>query len=94
MTKSYIAADGTPITDEVIDRWSEAYERGDFPEGEHTVGGVHYGRPPLSSEGTAVVSVKVPIGMKRAIEREASKAGISTSEYAREALADKLLRSA
>lgn len=47
---SYIAANGQEITDALIDQWREAYEQGEFPEGEHTVGGVVMGRPPLSME--------------------------------------------
>lgn len=91
MSKTYIAANGQEITEEMIDRWCDAYEKGEFPEGERTVGPVVYGRPPMSSEGTAVLSIKVPIGMKRALEREAKIEGISTSAFARSALADKLL---
>lgn len=48
--KAYTAADGREVTEEMIDRWCEAYERGEFPEGERTVGGVVRGRPPLSNE--------------------------------------------
>ena len=48
----YIAANGQVITDALIDQWCEAYERGEFPEGERTVGGVVMGRPPLSMEKT------------------------------------------
>lgn len=91
MSKSYTAADGRPITDEMIDRWCEAYDKGEFPEGERSDGPVLHGRPPLSAEGSAVISIKVPVGMKRAIEREAKAEGMSTSAYARAALADKLL---
>ena len=84
--RTWVAANGQEITEEMIDGWCDAYERGEFPEGERTVG-----RPPLSTEGTAVISIKVPIGMKRAVERKAKSAGMSTSAYARAALADKLL---
>ena len=87
----YVAANGQELTDEMIDRWCESYERGESPEGERTVGGVVYGRPPLSTEGTAVISIKVPIGMKRAVEAAAEQEGVSTSAYARAALSDKLL---
>lgn len=89
--KAYTAADGREVTEEMIDRWCEAYERGEFPEGERTVGGVVRGRPPLSNEGSAVISIKVPAGMKVAVERKARSQGMSTSAYARDALVDKLL---
>lgn len=91
MNERYIAANGQEITDEMIERWCSSYDKGEFPEGERTVGGVVRGRPPLSSEGTAVISVKVPVGMKRAIEQKARDEGLSTSAFARNALADKLL---
>lgn len=91
MSKGYTAANGQEVTEDMINRWCASYERGEFPEGEHTVGGVVHGRPPLSPEGTAVISIKVPVAMKRAIERQARNEGLSTSAYARAALTDRLL---
>lgn len=91
MSKEYVAANGQVITDEMINRWCESYEKGEFPEGEKTVGKVVYGRPPLSSEGTVTLSVKVPIGMKVAIEQKAKEEGVGTSAFVRSALAAKLL---
>lgn len=89
--KLYAAEGGQEITEEMIDRWCDAYDRGEFPEGEHTTGGVVYGRPPLSSEATVVITVKVPMGMKKAVERRAREEGVTTSAFARSALAEKLL---
>ena len=94
MSKSYVAANGQEITEEMIDRWCEAYESGEFPEGERSTGEVVYGRPPLSSEGTAVISVKVPVGMKAALERKAKAEGMTVSAAARGALSDWLLETA
>ena len=37
---SYIAANGQEITEAMIGSWCDAYERGEFPEGERTVGEV------------------------------------------------------
>lgn len=90
MSREYVAADGRRFTDEDVDRWCESYERGEFPEGERTVGRAVMGRPPLSGEGTATMSIKVPVGMKRAIERKARSEGVTTSAYARAALASSL----
>lgn len=42
---SYIAANGQEITEAMIGSWCNAYERGEFPEGERTVGEVVMGRP-------------------------------------------------
>lgn len=41
---AYVTPDGRPITEGMIGRWCEAYERGEFPEGERSVGGVVMGR--------------------------------------------------
>lgn len=91
MSKGCVAANGQEITEEMIERWCEAYEHGEFPEGERSSGQVVLGRPPLSTEGTAVISIKVPVGMKVAVEHAAAEEGVSTSAYARAALADRLL---
>lgn len=47
------ASDGTVVTDEMIDCWCDAYERGTFPKGEHTVSGIVDGRPPFSGKDAA-----------------------------------------
>lgn len=95
MSKTYIAANGQEMTEEMIDRWCESYEKGEFPEGEHTVGSVVLGRPPLSSgEATVTLSVKIPAGMKKAIDKEAKNEGVSSSAYVRSILADSLIKTA
>lgn len=91
MGKAYATANGQVVTDEMIDAWCESYERGEFPDGEHTAGGIVHGRPPLSGEGTATLSVKIPLGMKEAIRRLAAAEGMMPSEFARAALSEKLL---
>ena len=52
MGKTYTAANGQVVTDEMIDAWCESYERGEFPDGEHTVGGIVHGRPQLVEQRT------------------------------------------
>ena len=49
MSKAYTAANGQVITDEMIDTWCESYEHGEFPDGEHTVGGIVHGQTHLAS---------------------------------------------
>ena len=56
MGKTYTTANGQVVTDEMIDAWCESYERGEFPDGEHTVDGIVHGRPPLSGEGGSCFS--------------------------------------
>ena len=53
-----------------------------------------YGRPPLSEgEATVTLSVKVPAGLKEAIEQNAKAKGISPSAYVRSVLTESLLAS-
>lgn len=95
MSKTYTAVNGQELTEETINRWCDAYDKGEFPEGEHSAGSVVYGRPPLSGgEATVTFSVKIPIGMKKAIEDQAKADGISSSAYVRNAIADSLIKSA
>lgn len=55
--------------------WCEAYDRGEFPAGERTVGEVVVGRPPLSGDKTATLAVKLPAGMKAAVVQKAQNQG-------------------
>lgn len=89
--KAYTSADGREITEGMIDRWCASYEAGEFPAGERTVGGVVRGRPPLSRDKTAVLTIKMPAGMKAAILRRASDEGLSASAWARDVLASDLI---
>lgn len=88
---SYIAANGQEITDALIDQWCDAYERGEFPEGERTVGDVVAGRPPLSMDKTTTFTIKIPVGMKAALMKKAKENGKTASRYMREIIADDLM---
>lgn len=88
---SYIAANGQELTEEMINAWCDAYERGEFPEGERTVGRVVMGRPPLSAEKTVTLNVKIPVGMKVSLARRAEEQGTSMSSYVRSVLANDIL---
>lgn len=90
---SYIAADGREITEEMIERWCASYERGEFPEGEHSVGSVVMGRPPLSNQKTESMTIKLPAGMRAALKLRAEQIGVNTSEYVRSVLTDALVSS-
>jgi hypothetical protein len=85
------AADGSVVTDEMIDGWCEALDRDEWPEGWKSRSEIVYGRPPLSVGGTVTLSIKVPVAMKQAIASEAKRRGTSTSNYARALLAEALL---
>lgn len=88
---SYIAANGQEITDAMIERWCASYERGEFPEGEHSVGGVVMGRPPLSTDKTTTLTIKIPVGMKAALVKRAREHGKTASGYTRELIAEELM---
>ncbi len=49
--------DGRPVTDEMLDEWPEAYERGEWPEGKTVV----MGRPRLADEEVRPVTFKLPV---------------------------------
>lgn len=85
------AADGSVVTDEMIDGWCEALDRDEWPEGWKSRSEIVYGRPPLSVGGTVTLSIKIPVAMKQAIASEAKRRGTSTSNYARALLAEALL---
>jgi hypothetical protein len=85
------AANGQFVTDEMLARWCEALDNDAWPAGEHNVGEPISGRPPLSAEGSTVLSVKVSPAMKRAIEKEAQAEGVTTSDLVRSMLASGLL---
>lgn len=87
----YKAIDGQEITEEMINNWCSSYDKGEFPEGEYTVGKVVMGRPPLSVEGTTTLTVKVPIGMKETLNNKAEEKGITTSTYVRSILTNEIL---
>lgn len=86
-----IAANGQEITEAMIDRWCEAYDRGEFPAGERTVGEVVVGRPPLFGDKTATLAVRLPTGMKAAVVQKAQSQGVTTSTYVRSIIASALM---
>ncbi|MDR1015577.1 MAG: ribbon-helix-helix protein, CopG family [Coriobacteriales bacterium] len=85
------AADGQMVTSDMLSRWCEALDKDEWPQGEHSVGEAISGRPPLSAEGSAVLSVKVSPAMKRAIENKAKSEGVTTSDFVRSMLASSLV---
>ena len=91
MSRHYIAASGTEITEEMIDMWCEAYEKGELPEGDHFHGPVVYGMPPHSNEKSSVLQVAIPEGMKKDIEKKAQSEGISINSFVLGLLMDGLL---
>lgn len=91
MSRQYIAASGTEITEEMIDTWCEAYEEGELPEGDYFHGPVVYGIPPHSNEKSSVLQVSIPEGTKKDIEKKAQSEGISINSFVLGLLMDSLL---
>ena len=86
-----VAENGKVVTDEMIADWESALERDEWPSGWVNVGEVVEGRLPKAAPETVTLSLKVPVAMKRALEKEAKAEGKSTGAYARGFLADSLL---
>ena len=84
--QTYEAADGTIFTDNDINRWCEYYDRGEFPPGEHSTGEIVHGKPPRTGAEQTSLTIKVPVGLKKAINAKAKSAGISTSAFVRNQL--------
>lgn len=82
-----VAENGKVVTDEMIADWESALERDEWPTGWINVGDVVDGKLPKATTETVTLSLKVPVAMKRALEREAKAEGKSTGAYARSILA-------
>jgi hypothetical protein len=76
-------ADGTPITDEMIEKMADEAEQGYDVE---TIGRRKGGRPSMGSAPSSVESVRLDPELKRDLLLRASEDGVSVSETIREAL--------
>ncbi len=76
-------ADGTPITNQMIEEMADEAERGYDVEGIRRRQG---GRPSMGSAPSSVESVRLDPELKRDLLLRASEDGISVSEAIREAL--------
>lgn len=82
----YIGSNGVPFTEEDIDRWAKEAADG-FP---HSV--ITHETPPWrKSEPMTTKSLRVPAALWELLERQARERGLTTSEYARQALAQGLM---
>ena len=80
-------ADGTPITDEVVEAMADQAERGyDVEEIRRRRGG----RPPMGSAASSVESVRLDPELKRDLLLHAAKQGITVSEAIRRAIGQHL----
>lgn len=89
---TFTAINGQTVTDETMETLEQAYARGTFPPTEKTLGQVIHGSPrALSPEGSEILSVKIPVAMKRALTATADSQHISTSELVRSIIARHLV---
>lgn len=86
-----VAENGKVVTDEMIADWESALERDEWPSGWVNVGEIVEGRLPKAATETVTLSLKVPVAMKRALEKEAKAEGKPTGAYVRGILADGLM---
>lgn len=84
---------GTPITDEDIERWSEAAENLDFSEFEDVSDCVYGQLTPISEEKTTI-SFTLPVSADNDLVSLAHKQNCSKSDLLRSFVFDGLLRAA
>lgn len=97
----FVAYNGQFVSDDDLDAWEEIYARGEFPEGEHSVGEVINGAPGSQGESGAsgksnepdrvTLSVEIPAAMERAIVQVAKRKNLTTGEYVQNALLKSLV---
>ena len=78
---SITTKNGNVITDEQLDAWAEACERGEYP-GEPT-GEIIVGRPLMFGEEMNPVTFKMPLAKIRAVNDRAAELDLSRSDYLR-----------
>lgn len=87
-----VAQNGQLITAEMIEEWEAALDRDEWPDGWVNVGEIYSnGRLPSTMTKTCTLSLKVPISMKKTLDREAKEAGQSTGAFTRGLIADGLM---
>ena len=84
---------GAPVTDEDIERWSEAAENLDFSEFEDVSDCVYGKLTPISEEKTTI-SFTLPVSVEHDLVTLAQKQNCSKSDLLRSFVFDGLLRAA
>lgn len=79
---------GAPVTDAMLDEWADAFERGDWPEGETVL----VGRPRLAAEEAKQVTFRLPLSKIAALDRKADKCGETRSAVLRTAVDEYLAK--
>ncbi|RDB69930.1 toxin-antitoxin system antitoxin subunit [Eggerthella sinensis] len=84
---TYKTMNGTVLTDELLDMWGDACERGDYPG---TPGEIVVGRPRISTEELTTVTFKLPLSQAKALDDTAKRAGETRSQFLRSLVSDAL----
>lgn len=79
---------GAPVTEDMIEKWAEAFERGDWPEGRTIL----VGRPRLAAEEVRQVTFRLPVSTIAQLDERASKVGETRSDILRAAVDEYLMR--
>lgn len=87
---TYRTAKGTLLTDELLDEWAEACERGEYPG---TPGEIVVGRPRISAEDLATITFKLPKSQVAALDETAKRAGETRSQFLRSLVNEALAQS-
>ncbi|PST46785.1 hypothetical protein BW13_10545 [Bifidobacterium sp. UTCIF-37] len=87
--KQYIAKDGTPITDDMVERWASEAEHG-FTNSTLTREADPF---PPSRVDMRAHTIRIPDELWRLVEAAASAKHVTPSEYTRQALGDSLAQS-
>lgn len=85
----YIAEDGTPITDDMVERWAQEAEEG-FADASLDREADPF--PPSKSDMRAH-TIRIPDALWRLVETAAQARQVTPSEYTRQALSDSLAQS-
>lgn len=76
------AKDGRPVIDDMLDSWAEAFERGEWPEGETVV----LDPSAIRDDALKVVTFKIPEYKVDQLDRKAAANGESRSDALRKAV--------
>ncbi|MCL2654380.1 MAG: ribbon-helix-helix domain-containing protein [Coriobacteriia bacterium] len=83
MSKKVIGtSNGVEVTEEMLDRWADAFERDEWPEGKTVI----IGRPRLAADEVKPVTFRLSVSLLSALDRKAFANGGTRSEALREAV--------
>ena len=82
--KGFIAENGQPITDEMLDEMAERHLSGDWSKAR--IGKVVIGRPSIADEEVRSVVFRLPVSKIAAIDTYAAELGETRSQFLRSAV--------